>query len=149
MKKPEAITEILLVDDNPADIDLTSDVLAKSLPRSHVTTVADGEEALAFLRHRGKHVAAAVPNLIVLDLNLPGKDGRAVLAEIKTDPALKRIPVVVFTTSQADHDIERSYELGANCYVSKPGNLPEFVRIVKSIDDFWLGTTHLPFRVEL
>jgi CheY-like chemotaxis protein len=142
-------TEILLVDDNPADIDLTSDVLAKSLPRSRVSTVPDGEEALAFLRHQGKHEQAAVPNLIVLDLNLPRKDGRAVLAEIKADPVLKKIPVVVFTTSKAAHDINRSYELGANCYVSKPGNLPEFVRTVKSIDEFWLTTTHLPCRAEL
>ncbi|MBZ5663315.1 MAG: response regulator [Acidobacteriia bacterium] len=136
--------EVLLVDDNPADIDLTRDVLAKSKRRFHVNTVTDGAEAISFLRCQGKYVEAPSPDLVVLDLNLPRKDGRDVLADIKADPALAKIPVVIFTSSQANSDIARSYELGANCYLRKPGNLPDFVAVVQSMADFWLGFASLP-----
>ena len=113
MKTPE----ILLVDDNPADIDLTSEVLAQSQQHFHVNSVNDGAEAISFLRHQGKYATAPCPDLVVLDLNLPRKDGRQVLSDIKADPIFAKIPVVIFTTSQANSDISRSYELGANCYL--------------------------------
>jgi two-component system, chemotaxis family, response regulator Rcp1 len=136
--------EVLLVDDNPADIDLTSEVLAKSKRHFHVNVVSDGTEAISFLRRQGEYAKAPVPDLVVLDLNLPRKDGREVLSDLKTDPALAKIPVVIFTTSQANSDITRSYELGANCYLRKPGNLPDFVAVVQSMADFWLGFASLP-----
>jgi len=138
--------EILMVDDNPADIDLTSEVLAQSKVRFHVNAVNDGVEALSFLQRHGKYAGAPVPDLVVLDLNLPRKDGCAVLSSIKADPALAKIPVVIFTTSQAEADITRSYKLGANCYLKKPGNLPEFVAVVQSMAEFWLGFASLPQR---
>jgi len=138
--------EILMVDDNPADIDLTSEVLAQSKGRFHVNAVNDGVEALSFLQRHGKYAGAPVPDLVVLDLNLPRKDGCAVLSSIKADPALAKIPVVIFTTSQAEADITRSYKLGANCYLKKPGNLPEFVAVVQSMAEFWLGFASLPQR---
>jgi CheY-like chemotaxis protein len=136
--------EVLLVDDNPADIDLTSEVLAKTQRHLHVNVVSDGTEAISFLRHQGKYAEAPAPDLVVLDLNLPRKDGREVLSDLKTDPALAKIPVVIFTTSQANSDITRSYELGANCYLRKPGNLPDFVAVVQAMADFWLGFVSLP-----
>lgn len=136
--------EILMVDDNPADIDLTSEILAQSKGHFHVNAVNDGSEAISFLRHRGKYAKAPVPDLVVLDLNLPRKDGRDVLAEVKSDPNLAKIPVVIFTTSQASTDVMRSYELGANCYLRKPGNLPDFVAVVQSMASFWLGFASLP-----
>jgi CheY-like chemotaxis protein len=138
--------EILLVDDNPADSDLTSEVLANSKPDLHVNVVSDGTQAISFLRHQGKYLEAPHPDLVVLDLNLPCKDGREVLADVKTDPALSTIPIVIFTTSQAHSDITRSYELGANCYLHKPGNLPDFVALVQSMADFWLGFATLPHK---
>ena len=137
-------SEILLVDDNPADLDLTIDAQAQSPWPSHVSTVSDGEEALAYLRREGKFAAAARSHLVLLDLNLPRKDGRAVLAEVKTDPALRCIPVVIFSTSQATKDIDRSYQLGANSYVSKPHTLAEWVSTVKLLKDFWIGCACLP-----
>lgn len=142
MKTPE----ILLVDDNPADIDLTSEVLAQSQQHYHVNSVNDGAEAISFLRHQGKYMTAPCPDLVVLDLNLPIKDGRQVLSDIKADPSLQKIPVVIFTTSQAHSDISRSYELGANCYLKKPGNLAEFVAVVQSMAQFWLGFARLPHK---
>jgi CheY-like chemotaxis protein len=138
--------EILMVDDNPADIDLTSEVLAQSKGHFHVNAVTDGVEAISFLRKQGKYAKAPVPDLVVLDLNLPRKDGCEVLSNIKADPALTKIPVVIFTTSQASSDITRSYELGANCYLRKPGNLPEFVAVVQSMAEFWLHFATLPHR---
>ena len=138
--------EILMVDDNPADIDLTSEVLAQSNQHFHVNSVTDGAEAISFLRHQGKYASAPAPDLVVLDLNLPRRDGRQVLSDMKTDPALAKIPVVIFTTSQASSDISRSYELGANCYLKKPGNLAEFVAVVQSMAQFWLGFAILPKR---
>ena len=138
--------EVLLVDDNPADIDLTSEILANSKRHFHVNTVNDGAEAISFLRREGKYAEAPFPDLVVLDLNLPRKDGREVLAELKNDPSLGKIPVIIFTTSQAHSDITRSYELGANCYLRKPGNLADFTAVVQSMADFWLGFASLPIR---
>ena len=136
--------EILLVDDNPADAGLACEVLATSTRQSHISTVSDGEEALAFLHRSGKYSDAVRPQLLILDLNLPRKDGRAVLAEVKADPVLCEIPVVVFTTSRSGRDIARCYELGANCYVSKPGNLGEFFSAVRSIEELWFRFASLP-----
>jgi len=141
-------TEVLLVDDNPADTDLTSEILASSGCPSHIQAVTDGVEAIAFLRREGKYANAASPDFVILDLNLPRKDGRAVLAEVKADPVLRRIPIAIFSTSQAQQDIIRSYELGANCYVSKPGNLQEFISAVTSIGTFWFSLARLPHQEE-
>jgi len=140
------IPEILMVDDNPADIDLTSEVLAQNKGHFHVNAVNDGAEAISYLRRQGKYADVPVPDLVVLDLNLPRKDGCEVLSNIKSDPVLAKIPVVIFTTSQASSDITRSYKLGANCYLRKPGNLPEFVAVVRSMAEFWLGFATLPQR---
>jgi len=137
-------TEILLVDDNPADLDLTIEALARSKWPGNVSTVCDGAEAISFLRRGGKYAGAARPNLVLLDLNLPRKDGRSVLAEVKSDAVLHRIPVVVFSTSQAPLDIERCYELGANSYVSKPPNLQDWMTAVILLKDFWFGCACLP-----
>jgi two-component system, chemotaxis family, response regulator Rcp1 len=134
------------VDDNPADLDLTSEVLRRCKRHSHVNAVNDGEEAISFLRHKGRYAEAPLPDLLVLDLNLPRKDGRQVLAEVKSEPELATIPVVIFTTSQAASDISRCYQLGANCYLRKPGNLADFVAIVQSMADFWLGLASLPHK---
>jgi chemotaxis family two-component system response regulator Rcp1 len=136
--------EVLLVDDNPADIDLTSEVLGRSKRHFHVNAVHNGEEAICFLRHQGKYAEVHNPDLIVLDLNLPRVDGRTVLTALKADRDLSRIPVVIFTTSQANDDISRCYQLGANCYLIKPGNLADFVAVVQSMADFWLGFASLP-----
>jgi chemotaxis family two-component system response regulator Rcp1 len=136
--------KILLVDDNPADANLTCEVLATSERATQVSTVADGEQAIDFLRRAGKFADVARPDLIILDLNLPRKDGRAVLAEVKADPELNEVPVVVFTTSHSPRDVARCYELGANSYVSKPGNLGQFFSAVRSIENFWFGFATLP-----
>lgn len=136
--------EVLLVDDNPADIDLTSEALIRSKRRLHISSVNDGTEAILFLRREGKYSAAPSPDLVVLDLNLPKKTGREVLSDVKADAALAMIPVVVFSTSQAASDIAGSYKLGANCYLSKPSTLPDFLAAVQSMADFWLGFASLP-----
>ena len=136
--------EILLVEDNPADAYLTCDALSGSAHPCHVTVVTDGAMAIASLRESCDKALA--PDLVILDLNLPLKDGRAFLAEVKADPRLRKTPVVVFTTSQAEVDIERSYELGANCYLRKPGNLTDFVTVVTAMTQFWLGSATLPPR---
>lgn len=141
-------SEILLVDDNPADLDLTIDALEQTTWPTHISTVSDGAEAMAYLRREGKYAAATRPHLVVLDLNLPRKDGRSVLADMKSDPALHRIPVVIFSASQAAKDIERSYELGANSYVSKPPTLADWVSAVKLLKDFWIGCACLPREEE-
>ena len=135
---------ILLVDDSPADAGLTREVLATSERQANIQTVSDGEEALAFLHRTGKYIDATRPDLLILDLNLPRKDGRAVLAEVKADPELNEIPVVVFTTSRSDRDIARCYELGANSYMTKPGNLAQFFSAVRSLESFWFGFASLP-----
>src|SRR5437899_3741502 len=143
-KAMKTSTEILLVDDNPADLDLTTEMLSRGEFSGRMRTVNDGAEAIAFLHGQGKYAGAQVPDLIVLDLNLPKKDGRAVLADVKNDPALRKTPVVIFSTSQAARDILGSYELGANSYVSKPGDLQQFALAVKSIQDFWFCCARLP-----
>ena len=137
-------TDVLLVDDNPADTDLTSEILAKHRPPCHVHAVSSGIEAVAFLRRQGKYANEVIPDFVILDLSLPGKDGRAVLAAVKADPVLRKIPTAVFSTSEAPRDIMGSYDLGANCYVSKPGNLRDFISAVTSISEFWFGLVHLP-----
>jgi len=136
--------EILLVEDNPGDVRLTQEAFkdGKMLNKLHV--VEDGMEALAFLKREGKYTDVPRPELILLDLNLPRKDGRDVLAEIKADRDLKRIPVVILTTSRSEEDILRSYDLNANCYITKPLELDKFIEIVKSIEDFWLTIVKLP-----
>jgi chemotaxis family two-component system response regulator Rcp1 len=138
--------EVLLVDDNPADIDLTSVALGRTKRQLHISSVEDGSEAILFLRHEGKYGESPQPDLVVLDLSLPRKTGREVLANVKADPVLSAIPVVVFSTSQANSDISSSYALGANCYLRKPGNLNEFMAVVQSMADFWLGVASLPQR---
>ena len=136
--------DILLVEDNAADVRLTQEVLTESKVRNTLTVANDGAEALACLRHQGKFKAAARPDLILLDLNLPVKDGREVLAEIKADPEFKRIPVVILTTSKAEEDILKTYNLHANCYITKPVDLDQFVTVVRYIEDFWLAIVKLP-----
>jgi len=136
--------EILLVEDNSLDARMTKDAL-KDCPLSHnLNIVTDGLEAMDFLRGTGKHAGAPRPDLILLDLNLPGKDGREILSEIKSDANLRRIPVVVLSTSQAADDILKAYDLNANSYVSKPVELDSFTNAVKSIQQFWLATATLP-----
>jgi two-component system, chemotaxis family, response regulator Rcp1 len=137
-------TEILLVDDNPADSQLTAEVLASNSSPSHIQSVTGGVQAIAFLRREGAYADAPLPDFVILDLNLPHKDGFAVLAEVKADPVLRKIPIAIFSTSQAQQDITSSYQLGANCYVSKPGNLGEFVSAVTLIGEFWFGLARLP-----
>jgi CheY-like chemotaxis protein len=136
--------EILLVEDNPGDVRLTIEALRESKVRNHLSVARDGVEALAFVRREGAHAQAVRPDLILLDLNLPRKDGREVLAELKADPDLKTIPVVILTTSRAEQDVLRSYELQANCYITKPVDLDQFITVVKSIEDFWLTIVTLP-----
>jgi len=140
--------QILLVDDNAADTDLASDALARCQWSSLVRSVVDGEQAIAFLHREGKYADEHSPDLVILDLNMPRKDGRAVLAEVKADPALHSTPIVVFSTSQAGSDVRGSYDLGANSYVAKPGNLHDFVSAIQSIGEFWLGRARLPRKEE-
>ena len=136
--------EILLVEDNPGDVRLTIEALRDSKVRNNLHVAVDGVDALAFLRHEGRYAEAPRPDLILLDLNLPKKDGREVLAEIKADAILRTIPVVILTTSRAEQDVLRSYELQANCYITKPVDLDQFITVVKSIEDFWLTIVTLP-----
>ncbi|HEY0095744.1 MAG TPA: response regulator [Archangium sp.] len=136
--------QILLVEDNPGDVRLTIEALKEGKVSNNLSVARDGVEALAFLRREGPHGKAARPDLILLDLNLPKKDGREVLAEIKDDSSLRRIPVVVLTTSKAEEDILRTYDLHANCYITKPVDLEQFISVVRSIDDFWLSVVRLP-----
>ena len=136
--------DILLVEDNPGDMRLAQEALKDAKVRNNLYMVRDGVEALEFLRRQGKHTDAIHPDLILLDLNLPKKDGREVLAEIKTDADLKRIPVVVLTVSKAEEDILKSYNLHANCYITKPINLDRFLDVVRAIEHFWLTIVKLP-----
>lgn len=138
--------EILLVEDNAGDADLARDALERGRVRNNLHVVSDGEAAMAFLNRQGAYDAAPRPDLILLDLNLPKKDGREILAEIKEDPDLKRIPVVVLTTSRAEEDVLKSYNLHANCYLAKPIQLEAFFSMVRSIEDFWLSIVVLPPR---
>ena len=136
--------QILLVEDNPGDVGLTLEALKEAKVLNKLTVVKDGIEALSLLRRQGQHTHAARPDLILLDLNLPKKDGREVLAEIKADDNLKRIPVIILTTSENEQDVVKSYNLHANCYITKPLDLDQFIKVVKSIEDFWLGIVVLP-----
>ena len=140
------LIEVLMVEDNPDDVFLTKESLKETKLHVNLSVVQDGVEAMAFLRQEGEYAAAPRPDLILLDLNMPKKDGREVLAEIKADDDLKIIPVVILTTSQAEEDIFRAYELHANCYVTKPVDLDQFIRVVQSIEDFWLTIVRLPRR---
>jgi chemotaxis family two-component system response regulator Rcp1 len=135
---------LLIVDDNPADVALAREALKACAYTGQINTVGDGAEALAFLARRGNYASASKPDLVLLDLNLPKRDGLSVLASMKAGPELRRIPVVIFSTSQLPKDITRSYELGANCYVSKPGNLTDFFSMMRSIEEFWFGSATLP-----
>lgn len=141
---PSRPIDILLVEDSPGDVRLTREILKLSKVRNVLFEASDGAEALAFLRRQGKYADAPHPDLILLDLNLPKKDGREVLAEIKQDPELRRIPVVILTISKAEEDVLRSYDLHANCYITKPVDLEQFVKIVQAIEDFWLQIVRLP-----
>jgi chemotaxis family two-component system response regulator Rcp1 len=136
--------DVLLVEDSPGDVRLTQEAFLEANRSVHLHVVSDGVEAMAFLRHEGTHADAPRPDLILLDLNLPKMDGREVLAQIKTDESLKTIPTVVLTTSEAEADIAKSYQLQANCYLSKPVQLDAFESLVKSINDFWLTKVKLP-----
>jgi chemotaxis family two-component system response regulator Rcp1 len=136
--------EILLVEDNPGDIRLTVEALKENKMPNKLNVVNDGAEALAFLYKRGKYADAPRPDLILLDLNLPKMNGLEILEEIKTDPALKRIPVVIFTASSAQRDIFNSYNHHVNCYITKPVHLEQFIAVVKSIENFWLTVVKLP-----
>ncbi|MDX1494653.1 MAG: response regulator [Longimicrobiales bacterium] len=136
--------DILLVEDNPGDIRMTKELLKESKVRNNLAVAMDGEEAMAYLRREGEHEDATRPDLILLDLNLPRKDGRETLAEIKDDPELKTIPVVVLTSSEADEDVVKMYDLQANCYVTKPVGLDEFAKVVRTIEDFWLTIVKFP-----
>jgi chemotaxis family two-component system response regulator Rcp1 len=136
--------QVLLVEDNPGDVRLTKEALKEGKLLNQLTVVGDGVEALSFLRKQGIYADALQPELILLDLNLPKKDGREVLAEIKADPHLRRIPVVVLTTSSSEEDILKIYDLHANCYITKPVDLEQFMGVVKSIEDFWVSVVKLP-----
>ena len=138
------LVDILLVEDNPGDSRLAQELLKDAKVRNNVSLVQDGTEAMAFLRKEGKYADAPRPDVILLDLNLPKKDGREVLAEIKTDEDLKRIPVVIMTVSEDEEDILKTYNLHANCYITKPIDLDQFIKMVKTIEDFWLTIVKLP-----
>ena len=139
-----APVEILLVEDNPGDVRLTIEVLKEGKLANKITAVEDGVEAMAYLRRQGKYANAIRPGLILLDLNLPRKDGREVLEEIKRDEDLRSIPVVILTTSKAEEDILRSYNSYANCYITKPIDLNQFMKVVRKVEDFWLTVVRLP-----
>ena len=139
--------EVLLVEDSPGDVRLTKEAFKDAKVHINLHVAPDGAEAMEFLRREGKHANAPRPDLILLDLNLPKKDGREVLEEIKKSPSLKSIPVVVLTTSASEEDILRSYLLHANCYITKPVDLTGFLKVIRSIDNFWLSVVKLPHEV--
>ncbi len=136
--------EILLVEDSPSDTDLTVEALQKGKVLNHLSIVDDGVKAMQFLRRQGEFAASPRPDLILLDLNLPRKDGREVLAEIKGDESLRTIPIVVLTTSRAEQDVLQVYKLNGNCYITKPVDFRQFIEVVKSIENFWLTVVRLP-----
>lgn len=146
-EESEMASEVFLVEDSPGDIRLTRDALIEANPRVNVSVATDGAEAMAFLRHEGNFGDSPEPDLILLDLNLPKMDGRQVLAEIKEDERLRSIPTIVLTTSAAEADIVKSYQLQANAYLSKPVQLDAFESLIKSISDFWLTKVKLPRRL--
>jgi len=136
--------DMLLVEDNPGDARLAAEAFKEGGSQTRLHVVQDGIEALAYLRREGRYQNATRPDLVLLDLNLPRKDGREVLAEIKQDPTLKRLPVIVLTTSQAESDVVRGYELHANCYIVKPVDFDRFISVVKGIESFWRTLVRLP-----
>jgi len=138
------VIELLLVEDSEPDVRLTKEALKEAKVWNNLWVVEDGVEAMEFLRRQGRHTDAPRPDLILLDLNLPRKDGRQVLQEIKADPSLRRIPVVILTTSRDEADVLRAYDLHANCYITKPVDFNRFMEVVKSIEDFWLTVVRLP-----
>jgi CheY-like chemotaxis protein len=138
--------EILLVEDSPSDAEFTVEALKEAKMRNHLSIAEDGVQAMEFLRRQGRYANAPRPDLIMLDLNLPRKDGREVLAELKADDNLKLIPVVVLTTSRAEEDVLRAYQLHANCYITKPVDFQQFLSVVRSIESFWLFVVTLPPR---
>lgn len=140
----KTLTNILLVEDNPADIRLTQEAFKEANQNTILHVVRDGAEALEFLRQTGRFTAVPRPDMILLDLNLPKKDGRQVLAEIKKTPDIKRIPIVILTNSKAAEDIRQTYEHHANSYITKPANLDEFIAVIKQIEQFWLSIVQLP-----
>lgn len=135
---------ILLVEDNPGDIRLTEEVLKEGKIKNNLSVVMDGEEAILYLKKEGKHKDSATPDIILLDLNLPKKDGREVLADIKTNPNLMMIPVIVLTTSAAEQDVLNMYSHHANCYITKPVDFGQFINVIRSIENFWLTIVKLP-----
>jgi two-component system, chemotaxis family, response regulator Rcp1 len=143
------VADILLVEDNPVDVMVAQDALTEAKMCNKVHVAEDGEEALDFLYRRGKYVDAPRPDLILLDLNLPKKSGTDVLAEIKQDPSLLDIPVVILTTSQAERDVLTSYSLHANCFITKPVDMLQFTEVIKSIEDFWFTIVKLPVSEEV
>jgi CheY-like chemotaxis protein len=136
--------EILLIEDNPGDVDLTKFALKKAKMVNNVNVAIDGEDAMAFLRRKGNHAEAPRPDLVLLDINLPKKSGMEVLAEMKNDEGLRRIPVIMLTTSEAEADIIKAYDLHANSYVAKPVDLGQFMEAIRSLDDFWLAVVKYP-----
>lgn len=136
--------ELLLVEDNPGDVRLTREALAEGKVLTTLHVVEDGEQALAFLRREGRFAQAPRPDLVLLDLNLPRMDGREVLERIKADPSLRQIPVVVLTSSRAEEDVARTYDLHANCFIRKPVDLDQFLHVVRSVEDFWFTVVKLP-----
>ena len=138
------LAEILLVEDNEGDIELTKEAFEEAKFRNNLNIAVDGDEALDYLYKRNGHENAITPDIILLDLNLPGTDGRAVLESIKVDTALKRIPVIILTSSQADKDVVESYELHANCYIVKPVNAVKFMDVVQQVENFWVDIVYLP-----
>ena len=144
MKNKFKAVEILLIEDNPGDVRLTVEALKESKIINNLNVVDDGIEALSYLQKEGIYKDKPRPDLIILDLNLPKKDGREVLGEIKSEDSLKQIPIVILTTSEAEEDIIKSYELHANCYITKPVNMEQFIKVVKSVGDFWFSIVMLP-----
>ena len=144
MSEIREVVRILLVEDNPGDVRLTQEALKEAKFRNNLQVVGDGVEALAYLRRQGKYGDATRPNLVMLDLNMPRMDGRELLGEIKKDPDLMRIPVVVLTSSEAETDIAKAYELHANAYVAKPVGIDHFLQVVKAIEEFWVEIVKLP-----
>ena len=138
------IIHILLVDDDPGDVRLTLEALKRSKLYSSIDNVENGEEALAYLRRQGKYANAPLPDLVLLDLNMPRKDGRETLDEIKSDPELRRIPVVILTTSSSEADVLKSYDLGANCFITKPVDLAQFMKVIHETESFWFAVVKLP-----
>ena len=138
------VIQILLVEDSPSDVELTVEAMREAKVANELHVVVDGVDAMEFLRREGQHTKAPRPDLVLLDLNLPRKDGKEVLAEIQADPLLRPIPVAVLTTSKAESDVLRSYQLGANCFITKPVRLPEFLEVIQAIEEFWLTIVRLP-----